>query len=36
VPESYRTLDTAAIQKAARTYLSGVNRVQVTLVPEQK
>lgn len=36
VPESYRTLDTAAIQKAARTYLAGVNRVQVTLVPEQK
>jgi zinc protease len=36
VPESYRTLDIAAIQKAARTYLAGVNRVQVTLVPEQK
>jgi zinc protease len=36
VPESYRKLDAAAIQQAARTYLSGTNRVEVTLVPERR
>ena len=36
VPEYYRKLDAATIQKAAKTYLTGANRVQVTLVPEVK
>jgi zinc protease len=34
VPDYYRKIDAAAIQQAAKTYLSGANRVQVTLVPE--
>jgi zinc protease len=36
VPDYYRKLDASDIQRAARTYLAGGNRVQVTLVPEQK
>jgi zinc protease len=36
VPQYYRKLDAATIQKAAKTYLTGTNRVQVTLVPETK
>jgi zinc protease len=36
VPEYYKKLDAATIQKAAKTYLTGTNRVQVTLVPETK
>jgi zinc protease len=36
VPEFYRKLDAAAIQQAATLYLSGANRIQVTLVPEGK
>jgi len=36
VPDYYKKLDEAMIQKAARTYLTGANRVQVTLVPEVK
>jgi zinc protease len=34
-PESFKTIDAAMIQDAARTYLKGDNRVQVTLVPEK-
>jgi zinc protease len=36
VPEYYKKLDAAMIQRAAKTYLAGTNRVQVTLVPETK
>jgi zinc protease len=36
VPEYYKKIDVATIQRAAKTYLSGANRVQVTLVPEVK
>jgi zinc protease len=36
VPDYYKRLDAAAIRDAARTYLSGDNRVQVTLVPEKQ
>jgi predicted Zn-dependent peptidase len=36
VPDYYKKLDATAIQKAARRYLGGANRVQVSLVPEQK
>ena len=36
LPEYYRQIDAAMIQQAARTYLKGDNRVQVTLVPEKK
>ena len=36
VPQFYRKLDAATIQKAAKAYLAGSNRVQVTLVPEVK
>jgi zinc protease len=36
VPELYKKLDAATIRQAARKYLSGENRVQVTLVPEVK
>jgi zinc protease len=35
-PEAYRRLTAAAIQAAARTYLKGDNRVQLTLVPESR
>jgi zinc protease len=36
MPEHYKKIDAAMIQKAAKTYLAGTNRVQVTLVPEVK
>jgi zinc protease len=36
LPELYQKVDFAMIQQAARKYLSGENRVQVTLVPEVK
>ena len=36
LPDYYRKIDTAMIQRAARTYLKGDNRIQVTLVPEKK
>ena len=36
LPDYYRKIDAAMIQQAARTYLKGDNRVQVTLVPEKK
>ena len=36
MPEHYRKIDAAMIQKAAKTYLAGANRVQVSLVPEVK
>ena len=36
MPEHYKKIDAAMIQKAAKTYLAGANRVQVTLVPEVK
>jgi zinc protease len=36
LPEHYKTVDAAMIRDAARKYLSGENRVQVTLVPETK
>jgi zinc protease len=36
LPDDYRKIDAAMIQQAARTYLKGDNRVQVTLVPEKK
>jgi zinc protease len=36
LPELYQKVDAATIQQAARKYLSGENRVQVTLVPETK
>ena len=36
LPELYRKLDAATIQQAAKAYLGGANRVQVTLVPEVK
>jgi zinc protease len=36
LPDYYRKIDVAMIQQAARTYLKGDNRVQVTLVPEKK
>ena len=36
MPELYKKIDAAMIQQAAKTYLSGANRVQVTLVPEVK
>ena len=35
LPDYYRKIDAAMIQQAARTYLKGDNRVQVTLVPEK-
>ena len=35
-PDAYRRLTAAAIQAAARTYLKGDNRVQLTLVPESR
>jgi len=35
LPDYYRKIDVAMIQQAARTYLKGDNRVQVTLVPEK-
>jgi zinc protease len=35
-PESFKTIDAAMIQDAARTYLKRDNRVQVTLVPEKQ
>jgi zinc protease len=34
MPDHYKKIDAAMIQQAAKTYLSGANRVQVTLVPE--
>jgi zinc protease len=36
LPDLYKKLDAAAIQQAAKAYLNGANRVQVTLVPEVK
>jgi zinc protease len=36
VPEYYKKLDAAAIQRAARTYLRNDNYVRVTLLPEKK
>jgi zinc protease len=36
IPEQYKKIDAAMIQKAAKAYLAGANRVQVTLVPEVK
>jgi zinc protease len=36
VPDYYKKIDVAMVQQAARTYLDGANRVQVTLVPEKK
>jgi zinc protease len=36
MPEYYKKVDAAMIQRAARVYLGGGNRVQVTLVPEAK
>jgi zinc protease len=36
LPDAYRTIDAATIQQAARLYLKGDNRVQVTLVPEKQ
>ena len=36
VPEFYRKVDAAAIQRAAKTYLDSANRIQVTLMPESK
>ena len=36
LPDYYRKIDAAMVQQAARTYLKGDNRVQVTLVPEKK
>jgi zinc protease len=36
LPDYYRKIDAAMIQQAARTYLKGDNRVQLTLVPEKK
>jgi zinc protease len=36
LPELYQKVDAAMIQQAARKYLSGENRIQVTLVPEVK
>ena len=35
-PDAYRRLDAAAIQSAARIFLKGDNRIQLTLVPETK
>jgi zinc protease len=35
LPDLYHKLDAATIQQAAKAYLSGANRVQVTLVPEK-
>ena len=35
-PDAYRRLTAAAVQAAARTYLKGDNRVQLTLVPESR
>jgi zinc protease len=34
VPDYYKKLDAATIRQAARAYLAGANRVQLTLVPE--
>jgi zinc protease len=36
LPDYYRKVDAPMIQQAARTYLGGDNRVQVTLVPEKQ
>ena len=36
LPDYYRKIDAAMIQQAARTYLKGDNREQVTLEPEKK
>jgi len=36
LPDYFRKIDAAMIQQAARTYLKGDNRVQVTLVPEKR
>ena len=36
LPELYQKVDAAMIRQAARQYLSGENRVQITLVPEAK
>ena len=35
-PDRYRKIDAAMIHQAAKKYLGGENRVQVTLVPEKK
>jgi zinc protease len=35
LPDYYNKLDSAGIQKAARTYLDANNRIQVTLMPEK-
>ena len=35
-PDRYKKIDAAMIHQAARKYLSGENRVQITLVPEKK
>jgi zinc protease len=36
LPEFYNKLDAEGIRKAAKTYLSNDNRIQVTLMPEKK
>jgi zinc protease len=36
LPEFYNKLDAEGIRKAAKTYLSSDNRIQVTLMPEKK
>jgi predicted Zn-dependent peptidase len=36
LPEFYNKLDAEGIRKAAKTYLSNDNRIQVTLNPEKK
>jgi zinc protease len=36
LPDAYKRITVAAIQAAARTYLKGDNRVQLTLVPETR
>jgi zinc protease len=36
LPDAYKRLNAASVRAAARTYLKGDNRVQVTLVPESR
>jgi zinc protease len=36
LPDTYRRLTAAAVQAAAKTYLKGDNRIQLTLVPEPR
>lgn len=35
-PDRYKKIDAAMIHQAAKKYLSGENRVQITLVPEEQ